>query len=365
MFDKTKLLLDLLEFSPSENEPLAKFTTWKIGGPAEVLVQVRNSSDLQRVVQIALQNRVPYTILGSGSDTLIADEGVKGLVIINNFSRQIEILLDRKTGTGSAAATSSLDQFQEEIYNIYIQPRHGHHDPEFYTFEDLDYTDEGEPVYVKFDSGVQLPYAIAWTLQNQLTGLQWFAGIPGTIGGALFNNIHGGTKHFSDNFVSAEVLDKGEYKVVDFNYFEFNYDHSKLRIDPYLVVLTVTLKLRQGDIDRAKKVAAEWARRKRIQPRNTAGCVFKNMSIDKQIELGLPTPSIGYVTDKILGLRGKQFGGVVISPNHAAFIENLGDGKASHVIQAMREIMQGAKQKLGLELEPEIKLLGFPDDVLK
>ena len=106
---------------------------------------------------------------------------------------------------------------EADNYNIYITPRHSETgDPNFYSFADLDYDESQLPIVLEnggltkssviFDSGVDLSYAIAWSLSNNLTGLQWFAGIPGTMGGALYNNIHGGTRHFSDNFLSCRVL---------------------------------------------------------------------------------------------------------------------------------------------------------------
>ncbi len=135
------------------------------------------------------------------ADLVISTENGEYQIVKNNS----QVLLETQIVQNSAE------------FDIYITPRHSETgDPNFYSFADLDYTETGngennqeiplEKSEIIFDSGVDLSFAIAWSLQNNLTGLQWFAGIPGTMGGALYNNIHGGTRHFSDNFVSCKVL---------------------------------------------------------------------------------------------------------------------------------------------------------------
>ena len=135
------------------------------------------------------------------ADLVIITENSEYEIVKDN----LEVLLETQIAQNAAE------------FDIYITPRHSETgDPNFYSFADLDYTETGngennqeiplEKSEIIFDSGVDLSFAIAWSLQNNLTGLQWFAGIPGTMGGALYNNIHGGTRHFSDNFVSCKVL---------------------------------------------------------------------------------------------------------------------------------------------------------------
>ncbi|MEM1312770.1 MAG: hypothetical protein AAGF07_04905 [Patescibacteria group bacterium] len=338
----------------SQKESLAPYTTWQIGGLAEYLAISNNSEELTKLVKLAIDNQINYTIIGGGSNTLISDEGIKGLVVINK-SKNIEILEDNKTG-----AIQDIEQFEADNYNPWIPPRHGEEDNSFYSFKDLDYQESGNRIKVKLNSGVSLPWAIAWTLKNQITGLQFFAGIPGTIGGALFNNIHGGTKHFSDYFHSAKVLVDGQLSEFKFEDFKFGYDQSVIRDQKNIVVIEVTLNLFQGDIKKAKYVASEWMKRKRTQPRRTAGCTFKNIPLEKQAELGFPTPSVGYIVDKKFGWRGKTSGDAIISQNHANFIENQsGKATAKDVINLINQIKDRADKDLGLDLETEISLLGF------
>jgi UDP-N-acetylmuramate dehydrogenase len=350
-----EFLSDLQNFEIKQNSPLAPYTTWQIGGNGEVVVESKSKDDLIKLVQLAIKHNVPYTILGGGSNVLISDEGIKGLVIINK-SREIELI------SASESELQTITQADADDFNPWIAPRHGEEDDSFYTFKDLDYDETGDRIKLKVASGVDLPWAIAWTLKNQITGLQFFAGIPGTIGGALFNNIHGGTKHFSDYFYSATVLVDGELKEYKFEDFKFGYDQSILRDHKNIVVVEVVLNLFYGDIEKAKYVATEWMKRKRIQPRRTAGCTFKNIPLEKQKELDFPTPSVGYIVDKKFGWRGKTSGEAVISENHANFIENkTGKATAKDVINLIKEIKNKAKSDFNLELETEINLLGFEE----
>jgi UDP-N-acetylmuramate dehydrogenase len=350
--------LDKIEkYSPKFDYPLAEYTTYKIGGPAEILVVIKNSKDLEQLICLAVDYNVPYRIIGWGANILVADRGLKGLVIINR-SRNIQI-------QDTDFENIEMEEKEGDFFNPFIKPRHTTADEDFYSFEDLDYKEGGERVKVTFDSGVDLPFAIAYTLKNGLTGLQWFAGIPSTLGGALYNNIHGGTRHFSDYFVSAEVLDpQNGVEIYDYEKFQFGYDQSVLRKNSELVVLTITLNLFKGDKDKAQYVAREWSKRKRRQAKNSCGCVFKNIVPEKQEELNLPTPSVGYIVDKKLQWSGKSLGGAQISTEHANFILNQGGAKAADVLQLIKEISLTTKEQFDLTLEPEINLLGFTQEEL-
>ena len=181
----------LEKFNPKFGIELAAFSTWQIGGPAEILIITNNSTELEQVLKIALELDLKTTILGWGSNVLISDAGIEGLVIINK-SRQCQIV-SNSSNSGT---------------NPTITPRHTHNDTSTYDFRDLDYDEDKNlpSSIVEIDSGVDTSYAIAWSHKNNLTGLQFFSGIPGTIGGALYNNIHGGTKHLSDRFVNCTCL---------------------------------------------------------------------------------------------------------------------------------------------------------------
>ncbi len=336
-----------------KNISLAPYTTFKIGGPAEFLVEVKNSTELEEAVRYAVDQELPITILGGGSNVLISDKGLEGLVIINK-SRGIEV------GDLSSAEVPT------------TAPRHQAHGSEFYNTEDLTYEDGGQRKTITLDSGVPMSVAIAKSHRSGLTGLCHFAGIPGTVGGALYNNIHGSNKHFSDYFLEAEILEieNGQVtkKVVPFAYFEFGYDQSKLRNNSLgevvVIVLTVTLSLYEGDVEAATEYANQWRKRKHVkQPWNSAGCVFKNLTPEQQQTIESVTPSWGYVTDKILGWKGKQIGGARISDLHASFIVNeTGAASSYEVLELMKSVHGEFRDRFGVWLEPEINLLGFTED---
>jgi UDP-N-acetylmuramate dehydrogenase len=342
-----------------KNKSLASFTSFKIGGEAEYLIEITDSKMLEKAYNFGVQNDLDVTVLGGGSNVLISDNGLKGLVIINR-SRNIEILSNH-TQTG-------ISEEESQKYDIWATPRHADAPKEdFYTFSDLDYLETGQRIKVKLDSGVLLPYAISYLLKNNITGLQWFAGIPGTLGGALYNNIHGGSHHLSDYFVEATVIVDGQIKTLKARDFNFNYDQSILRDNPKIVVLDVTLSLFDNfEVQKASYVASEWTKRKRIQPKVSAGCIFKNLT-SKQVEIAKsPTPSMGYIIDQVLDLKGFEIGGAQISTNHAAFIINNLDPCASSgdVLEIIRKIKSEVFNKFGFDLDLEINLLGFTNQEL-
>lgn len=358
-------LIDILDRENIEytcDQPLAPYTTWGIGGPADILVIARATDVLIRLYSACVDNSIPYTVLGGGSDILISDEGIRGLVIINKTANIA--ILDSEHGADRDLLSITTDE--ANAYSLWIEPRHGEVGNDFYSFEDLDYAEEGETTLIKFDSGVVLSYAIAWGLKNGFTGLQWFAGIPGTMGGALYNNIHGGTRHFSDNFIAATIIDSQGVRTVGREFFEFGYDQSVLRSRSDIIILDVTMKMyTTSDVAKAKYVAQEWARRKRLQPRKSAGCVFQNITREDQLRNNFDSPSVGYIVDKKLGWAGKQEGGAMISDKHAAFIENKENATAAEIIILIKAVKDEVKQKFGIDLHTEINLLGFDNTIMR
>jgi UDP-N-acetylmuramate dehydrogenase len=120
----------------------------------------------------------------------------------------------------------------------------------------------------------------------------------------------------------------------------------------------VDLNLKQGDIRNAREFVRHWARIKSKQPQRSAGCIFKNLSAQEQVDLDLPSLSTGYIIDKVLKLKGKRKGDAIISTHHAAFIENLGSAKAADVFYLLNLIRETAQKKLGLDLKQEVELIG-------
>jgi len=362
MKNKFKKLKEIFQ-DAEENVLLKDYTTFKIGGPAKYFLRVKTRQDLCLAVKAAKKLRLLFFILGAGSNILVSDKGFDGLVIKNEISF-IEIL--RESGQ---LDLSEIKKIKRSLIKTKPVSK-----IDTLSFSDLDYEEKGKPVLVRAGSGISLGYLLDYTLKKNITGLQWFAGIPGTVGGAVFVNAHGGTKYISDYVIGATLVSQsGELKKVDNSYFEFSYDKSILGKTKDIVI-DVIFRLYKGNGEKAEKVAKEWLRRKcKIQERkNTPGCIFKNIHLSKkQIEnlkknkIGL-TPEIiknkilpaGWLIDR-MGFRGKKIGQAQVSKKHANFIINLGQAKAENVLSLISLIKKKAKEKYNIQLEQEIGFVGF------
>ncbi len=336
----------------TSEEPLAPFTTVKIGGPAEAFARITTREELVAVTKYARQNDIPLTILGWGANTLIADRGLRGIVIRNEANKI----------TVQEGLPPVIYQTPE------VSARWGADDTQGtnkYQFADLDFAEQHAPqVWVTMDSGVSLPMAINILLSQEVTGLQWYARIPASVGGAIYNNIHGGTHFISEVLNSVSVITKdGAEKTIPVTELEAGYDYSRFHHSEETIIAADFL-LYKGDVLKAKQVAQEWAVRKKIQPQNSLGCVFQNISADEQKRLELPTPSIGYIVEHVLKLQSYKVGDAIVSPKHAAFIENTGNATASDYLEIIRTILTMAQEKLGVQLQPEIFFLGFTSEEL-
>lgn len=339
------------------NEPLAKYTTVKIGGPAEVFCMVSDPKQFLELVQYAKQNVIPLTMIGWGANSLISDAGIRGLVIKNNV-QDITIHDEITTAAALANYTASAVMPRWQAASSDNSPT--------YEFKDLDYHEETAPrVLVTVSSGVSLPAAINTLLSKGVTGLQWYSRIPATIGGAIYNNIHGGTHFIGEVVAKVRVIsDAGETITLTPDQLEFDYDYSRFHHSKE-VIFSVDFLLFKGDTAKAQAVAMEWAKRKAVQPQNSLGCIFQNVSDEDQQRLQLPTPSIGYVIQHVLGLQGYQVGDAKVSMRHAAFVENIGSATASDYLTVVKKIVVTAQEKCGLILKPEIFFLGFTPEQLK
>lgn len=323
---------------------LAPFTTVKIGGPAEILVSISTTASLVAVLKFCRSHQIETTILGWGANTLIADRGIRG-VVIRNQTKELTI-------------EAAKDVVQER--KLPIAARHQSSLPE-QAFSPLDYHEsKATPrVFVTVASGWPLASLISTLLSKNITGLQWYSRIPATVGGAITNNIHGGTHFISEVIDSVRVLmPANQEQRLTAQDCEFGYDHSRFHGSGE-VILDARLLLWQGDVERARATVAEWAKRKQRQPQRSLGCTFQNVSSEDQQKLKLPTPSIGYIIEHILGLKGERIGGAQISLQHAAFIENVDQATAQDYLALALKIQQAAKLKLGLSLKPEIFFRGF------
>jgi len=341
-FDSLYSALAAAHCEVKRNENLSRHTTLRVGGPARLFVTVHSLPELERAITASRKLEVPFLVLGWGSNLIVSDSGYDGLVI-QNRSQNWQIINDNDSPRPSPVETGA--RFQP-VGN------------EYYTADGLDYSDENEPpITVRVDSGAKLGPLMNSLFRHGITGLQWFAGIPGTVGGAIYMNMHGGTHYFGDLMQRATLFDGESTKKVDRDYFEFDYDWSILH-ETREVVLQADLRLRKGEVRRAMQLARDWAARKSLQPQISAGCIFRNLSNEEQARLNLPTPSTGYLIEHVLQLKGTRRGDAIISPRHAAFIENLGKATASEVVSLIEMIREKAKARLDLDLVTEVELIG-------
>lgn len=327
------------------DEPLSAHTTLGIGGKAYLFYETETSGDLIKAVRLSRTFEVPVTVIGGGSNILIGDGGIRGLVI-KNKSKKITVHREGKIHS----------LLRNVVSARWMRPTKGSKQNDF---SDIDYVEsEASDVEVVLDSGVNLQEAMVKLFEQGVTGLQWYSRIPGTIGGAVFNNIHGGTHTFAEMVKKVVVLDKhGGIKTIAGKNLKLGYDSSRFH-DSGEIILEVTLILKMGDVKKAKKAAIEWKKRKANQPMNSAGCVFKNISEEDRAILGYPTTSAGYIIENILNMTGFKVGKAGIAKEHHNFIVNLGGATAKDYLAVRDEIVRRARESVGIELEDEIIRLG-------
>ena len=281
------------------NEPLAPYTTWKIGGPADVLVIPETLDELRAALRLFHRHGVPWTLLGKGSNTLVTDKGVRGAVI--------------KLGSG---------------------------------FEQVRFERDRVIAGAAF-SFIKLSVLAG---KQGLTGLEFAGGIPGSVGGAVCMNAGAHGSDVSRVLVSADaVLEDGELVRLGNEDLRFGYRRSILQ-ERRAVVVEAVFQLREGD---RKEIAAAMAiykdRRLRTQPlmMACAGSVFRN-------------PENHYAAQLIeqAGLKGLRVGGAEVSAQHANFIVNTGNAKAEDVLALIEQIQRTVLERFGIRLEPEVLLVG-------
>lgn len=284
---------------------LAPLTTYQIGGPADLFVEVQSADELAQAVRAARKSGVPFFLLGTGANILIGDKGFRGLVIHN---RAHHVAIDGSRVTAESGATIA------DLIDV--------------------------------------------TADAALSGFEHFAGIPSSVGGAIWQNLHflapdRRSTFFVERIVdSARILDaSGDVRTVDRDFFEFGYDDSRLHHEQ-IVVLEVTFVLEPSTPEAIRAQAAanrQWRieRQPQIDEFPSCGSVFKKIE-------GV---GAGRLIDAA-GLKGYRVGGVEISPKHANFLVNTGGGAAVDVVELVRHVQEAVKRTSGYDLEMEIGLVG-------
>ena len=289
--------------------PLAPLTTFKVGGPADWLIDLQSGGELCLAASIGRDAGVRLTILGGGSNVLVADEGVRGLVV--------------RVRGGEVT-------------------RHG-------------------PDTIRADAGVTINGLVRWTLLRGIGGLEAWAGTPGTVGGAIFGNAHFHGRLISELVVRARlVTGDGSIQDVPVEAMEFGYDYSRLQRTGEVVV-SADFRVHEGDPAALRRVAREsLAYRKRTQPLESAsaGCIFQNPDPARvTLPDGVPA-SAGGLVDRA-GLKGARQGAARVSTRHANFIVNEGGATADDVRALIDRCKREVRARFGVELREEIVYLGF------
>ena len=287
---------------------LSDYTTFRVGGPADWLIETRSSREMVQALQIARDNGMPATILGGGSNVLVADRGVRGLV---------------------------------------IRPRGG----------DVRTLDETR---VRADAAVTVNGLVRWTILRGMAGLEAWAGTPGTVGGAIFGNAHFGGRLIGDLVTGVEVVTRdGVVHALTANDMAFGYDRSRLQ-DTREVLLSADFRVGPGDSAILRQAAREsLAFRKRTQPLDTpsAGCVFQNPARGRDtVPEGIPW-SAGALVDRA-GLKGYRIGGAAVSNTHGNFIVNDGSATATDIHRLIEHCRHAVHERFGVQLREEIVYLG-------
>jgi UDP-N-acetylmuramate dehydrogenase len=290
------------------NAGLASMTTFRVGGPADWLIETRTSDEIVTALTLARDASLPVTMLGGGSNVLISDAGVRGLVI-------------RTRGGGVRAIDA------------------GH---------------------VRADAALTINGLVRWAITHGCAGLETWAGTPGTVGGAIFGNAHFGGRLIGDLVEEVHLTTRdGVTRDVPATAMAFGYDRSRLQ-DSGEILLSAVFRVAIGEPGDLRATArASLAFRKRTQPLDTpsAGCVFQNPERGRDVVPdGIPW-SAGALVDRA-GMKGAVLGGARVSPTHGNFIVNDGHATAADIRTLIERCRMAVRDRFGVELREEIVYLG-------
>jgi len=287
------------------NESLKKHTTYGIGGSADLMIFPKSKQDLIKVIEIINENKIQLTILGSGSNVLVSDNGIRGAVIsLKNSLKKIEV--------------------------------------------------DDNILYA--ECGTMLGKIVKHAVKNNLIGLENLNGVPGTLGGALIMNAGAWGGEISENLIHVEVINsKSEIQKIQKKDLNFSYRQSSFNKDDILLSAKFNLKKADKDIIKENFIEAQ-SGRKKSQPLNkrSAGSLFKNPKNN----------SAGKLLDEA-GLKGYSVGDAKISEKHANFFINDGDATSKDMLMLIKKAHKEVKDKFNVNLSLEVKLMGFNEEEIE
>jgi UDP-N-acetylmuramate dehydrogenase len=292
--------------------PMANFTTWRIGGPADLLVRAGKPEDIITAASWGRGQGMPVTVIGGGSNLLVGDRGIRGLVIVA-----------RTPGERAEGLISVKDRDDRALVNVAAQ--------------------------------APLTWVGRYCSERGYGGMDWGVGLPGTIGGATVNNAGAHGTEQKDHLVSVTLLNEsGEIEVRPLEWLDARYRHTCLKQSPQprpYIVLSVEMELPKGNVEELKRLADEHAAyRHASQPTGRcAGSTFTNP----------PADFAGRLLEEA-GLKDLAVGGVRFSPKHSNFIVNDGTATAAHVRELIAIAQERVQRQFGVWLSPEIEEIGQP-----
>lgn len=305
----------LPQLSLMQDEPMKKHTTFRIGGPADYYAEP-DVSQISKLIEIAKACDMPVAVIGNGSNLLVGDKGIRGLVIgIGKGLSAIEVT--------EAVAQQSTAQ---------------------------DFTAQGNGHVITAGAGAILAAVAAKAAEASLSGLEFASGIPGSVGGAVVMNAGAYGGEIKDVLIDATVLTaEGELKTVTRDELDLSYRHSIVPEKGY-IVLSARFMLTPKPQDEIKTYMAELrAKRVEKQPLEypSAGSTFKRPE--------------GYFAGKLImdaGLRGYSVGDAQVSGKHCGFVVNRGEATAADVLTLIKDVQETVLKQFGVKLEPEVKMIG-------
>jgi len=294
-------------------EPMSKHTSMRVGGPADAYLKAQSLKDVQYLMSLAAERDVPISFFGAGSNTLVKDGGIRGFVLSSGgIFQECKVV-----GTGDASG--------------------------------------GDWGDIEAGCAVKINRCVQFAKENGLSGMENWAGIPGTMGGAAMMNAGAHGVEAQDIIRSITVIDKEGEKIIPREKLDFEY--RKLKIPRACFVLNVTVRLKKAPVDEISAKIEQYQKwRVEKQPINfpNLGSVFKNPQPQKKNQ---KLPSAGQLIDE-LGLKNVRVGGARISDKHANFIINENNACAKDVLVLISLIKDKVKDATGIALETEVKVIG-------
>jgi UDP-N-acetylmuramate dehydrogenase len=281
----------------SPNYPMKKYTWLRVGGEADLVVEPGNYEEFLELLNLLSSVDVPWVVLGEGSNTIVYDRGITGVVISTKKLKKIEIV---------------------------------------------------DETNVLAEAGAILGTILNKTIKAGLTGFEFAAGIPGTVGGGIFMNAGANNGEIKDVVDTVWIWLNGDEISIPRS--EINFEYRKSNLPEGSVVTKALFKLEKGDAEESERNVKEYmAKRNSTQPikMSNTGSIFKNP----------PDIAAGRLIEE-LGLKGHKIGGAMISDLHANFIVNSGNAKASDVLELIEKAKREALEKRGIKLETEVRVMG-------